>query len=64
MEKLLRDIPSTGETDRYRQFLLALSVSPLSQEPPLENWEIYCREQNDCCVVSRGMVWTIGGHRI
>jgi len=50
MEKLLRDIPSTGETDRYRQFLLSLSLSPLSQEPPLENWEIYCREQNDCCV--------------
>jgi len=50
MEKLLRDIPSTGETDRYRQFLLALSLSPLSQEPPLENWEIYCRQQNDCCV--------------
>jgi len=50
MEKLLEDIPKPREGDKYRQFLLALSLSPLSQEPPMENWEVYCRQQNDCCV--------------
>ena len=52
MEKLLEDIPKPREGDKYRQFLLALSLSPLSQEPPMENWEDHCRQQNDCCVVS------------
>ena len=52
MEKLLEDIPATKKPSQYRQFLLALSLSPLSQEPPMENWEMYCRQQNDCCVVS------------